>query len=81
MSAPSFTSPASLANQSKADPPSVRINVPSILTIVEAAALLTISKRKAADLLASGRLKSIRIGRRRVVRRCDLEQLLGCALS
>lgn len=80
MQTPSITS-ASLANPSGAENNTIRNQVPAVLSILEAAVVLTISKRKAADLIATGSLKSIRIGRRRVITRGAVEDFLGIKLA
>jgi excisionase family DNA binding protein len=59
----------------------VRVHVPAILSIAEVCELLTISRRACADLLGSKRLQSFKIGRRRLVRRADLEKLTGAKLA
>jgi len=66
---------------SGADNRSIRISVPPLLTIDEAAQVLTISKRKACDLIASGKLRTVRIGRRRIVPRESIERVTGIKLS
>lgn len=79
MSTPSCTSAASLAQQ--ADPLSIRTAVPAVCTIEEAAQVLTISNRKACELIACGKLKSTRLGRRVVITREALEKLAGAKLT
>ena len=81
MKTPSDTSPASLPPQADHPKPNVRLSVPVVSTPREACEILTISRRKLADLLATGRLKSRRVGRRRITLRCDLEKFLGVSLS
>lgn len=53
-----------------------RASIPVAATIDEAAILLTLSRRTVADLIATGRLKSKRIGRRRIITRAALEEFL-----
>jgi excisionase family DNA binding protein len=55
--------------------------VPQVLSMAEAATVLTISKRTMTSLVERGRLKTIRVGRRRVVPRAALEEFLGCSLN
>ena len=75
--------PSTASQQPLADNPfpSIRCAVPAALTVGETAFVLTISKRKAADLIASGKLKSMLLGRRRIVTRGALEKFLGQTLS
>ncbi len=48
-----------------------------MLTVEEAASLLRISRNKAYQLLAEGRLPHIRLGRRRLIPRLGLEQWIA----
>jgi excisionase family DNA binding protein len=73
------TPPASLVPQ--ADHHSIRSSVPAVCTISEAAQVLTISKRKTCELIASGKLKPLRLGRRVVITREALEKLTGAKLA
>lgn len=59
----------------------LRANPPAILTIPEAASVLTVSRRTIMDLLAAGKLASKKIGRRRVILRSGLEKLVGGKLA
>ena len=54
-----------------------RANPPVFLTRQEAAFVSTLSLRKVASAIASGELRTIKIGDRRIVRRVDLETYLG----
>ena len=54
-----------------------RYAVPLVTTLREAASILTISERKICDLVSSGKLRSKKIGRRRVIRRADIENFLA----
>ena len=54
-----------------------RANPPVFLTRQEAAFVATLSLRKIAAVIASGDLRTIRIGDRRIVRRVDLESFMG----
>jgi excisionase family DNA binding protein len=49
-------------------------------TVAEAADLLGISRTSAYALVWAGTLPSLRLGRRIVITRAALEELLGCAL-
>jgi excisionase family DNA binding protein len=49
-------------------------------TVTEAAALLGISRTSAYELVRAGALPSLRLGRRIVITRAALEEVLGCAL-
>lgn len=80
MNATNVTSSASPESSSRTDKPPVRTNVPAILSIDETASVLTVSRRTVAELLAQGRLKAVRIGRRRVIARTAIEKFLGIAL-
>jgi excisionase family DNA binding protein len=51
-------------------------NAPLLLSVPEAAAVLGISKRYAQLLIAGGALPTIRLGRRRLVHRADLEAFI-----
>jgi excisionase family DNA binding protein len=53
--------------------------VPLVLSVEEAAALLGIGRNGAYQLVADGRLPAIRLGRRVVIARQALEQLLSPA--
>jgi excisionase family DNA binding protein len=44
--------------------------------VEETAALISISRRMLYELLRSGRLASVKIGNRRLIRRTDLERFL-----
>jgi len=65
----------------QADYPSIRTAVPAFCTISEAAQVLTLSKRTTCDLIAKGKLKPVRLGRRVVIARQALEKLTGSKLS
>jgi excisionase family DNA binding protein len=52
---------------------------PLVLSIMEAARLLGVSKNCAYEAANQGQLPSIRIGRRRVIPRIALERLVGLA--
>ena len=80
MNTSASTQPASLPPQAD-NPHDIRSRVPAFLSITEAAILLTLSRRSVAEMLADGRLKAIRLGRRRIIRRCDLEKLTGTTLN
>lgn len=67
--------------QTGADHKPVRIAIPQILTVIEAAAVLTLSKRATCDLIAKGTLRTFKLGRRRLVRRADIEKLTGTKLA
>lgn len=77
------TVPTTASQQPLADHPfpTIRSSIPAVLTIPETAMVLTISKRKAADLIASGKLKALRLGRRRVVTRAALAAFTNQPLS
>ena len=62
-------------------PQDIRSRVPALLSIPETAAVLTLSRRSVAEMLADGRLKAIRLGRRRIIRRSDLEKLTDTTLN
>jgi len=47
-----------------------------VYTVVEAAQALRLSRSKTYELLRNGRLRSVRIGGRRLVRRADLERFV-----
>ncbi len=51
--------------------------LPSLLTIAESAAIARTSASTVRHWLATGRLRSIKPGRRRLIRRGDLALLLG----
>jgi excisionase family DNA binding protein len=51
-----------------------------VLTVDEAAYLLSISRGLAYELVARGQLPAIRLGRRIVIPRVVLEELLGTAI-
>jgi excisionase family DNA binding protein len=57
-------------------------NIPSVpryaLSLDEAAASLGLCRRTVADLVASGRLSSIRVGRRRLVPVTELARFIAC---
>ena len=71
---------ASLSPQAD-NSPDIRSRVPALLSIPETAAVLTLSRRSVAEMLADGRLKAIRLGRRRIIRRSDLEKLTDTTLN
>ncbi|HEX6969658.1 MAG TPA: helix-turn-helix domain-containing protein [Micromonosporaceae bacterium] len=50
---------------------------PRCLRVEEAARLLNIGRSTAYDLIRSGRLRSVKIGRRRLIPRDALESLLA----
>ncbi len=50
---------------------------PVLLTLRETAAELRLSERSIANLIADGRLPSIKIGRSRRIRRVDLDRLIA----
>jgi excisionase family DNA binding protein len=50
--------------------------IPQLLTIVDAARLLGISRSKLYELLADGELPSVRIGRTRRISTSDLEEFV-----
>ncbi len=52
-------------------------DAPRVLTIAEAARVLRISRSAAYRAVRVGELPSIRVGRRVLVPRCRLEELLG----
>lgn len=79
MSATSVTSAS--PEQIGTDHNTVRISIPAILTVIEAAAVLTLSVRATRQLIADGKLPTFRLGRRRIVRRADLEKLTGTKLA
>ena len=58
----------------------LRANVPAIMSVDEGAKVTTLSRRTIAALLAAGKLKSFRVGRRRLIRKTDLEAFLGATL-
>jgi excisionase family DNA binding protein len=60
---------------------SIRFSVPALCTIDEAAEILTLSKRTVATLISDGKLKTVPLGRRRIVSRAALEKLTGTKLS
>jgi len=51
-----------------------------VLTVDEAAYLLNISRSLAYELIARGELPALRLGRRIVIPRVMLEELLGTAI-
>lgn len=74
-------SPSPASPPPQADYHSIRSSVPAVCTIAEAAQVLTISKRKVCELISSGKLKVLRIGRRVVITRDALEKLTGTKLA
>ena len=46
-------------------------------SVVEAAAVLGISRRSVYELLGSGSLRSVKIGNRRLIRHADLERFVA----
>ena len=73
--------PASLTEADPRPPTTdLRIHCPAVLTPKEVSTFLTVSPRKVADLLATGQLASKRIGRRRVILRSAIEQMIGAPL-
>lgn len=60
---------------------SIRESAPTVLSIPEAATILTISSRKLRDEIARGKLKVKRIGRRVLIARAELEKFAGMKLS
>jgi excisionase family DNA binding protein len=52
-----------------------------VLTVDEAAYLLNISRSFAYELVARGELPALRLGRRIVIPRIPLEELLGTAIG
>ena len=73
------TTSASRENQIEAE--NIRFSVPAILSILETAAVMTLSRRKVMDLIGTGKLKTVKVGRRRVVPRTSIESLLGIKLA
>jgi excisionase family DNA binding protein len=63
---------AELAAVMETPPPGV-----SLLTVVEAARELRVSRTRVFQLLASGDLEGVRIGRVRCVPRCSIDAYLG----
>jgi excisionase family DNA binding protein len=56
-----------------------RANPPQNMSRKEAAIVACISLRKLQDLITKGKLRTIRVGDRRIVRLCDLNAFLnGC---
>ena len=54
----------------KAAPPKVLVSVP------DAASMLSLSRRGVEILIGSGELPSVKIGRRRLIRRTDIDALI-----
>lgn len=50
---------------------------PQVLTVPEVAEVLRISRSRAYDLVGEGRLRSVRVGRRLLVPRWAVQELLG----
>jgi excisionase family DNA binding protein len=50
------------------------------VTVTEAAEILGVSRTSAYELVRAGALPSVRLGRRIVIRRTTLEELVGSAL-
>ena len=52
-------------------------DLPPILTVREAAQYMRVSRSRLYELLAQGVCPSLKIGRRRMIRRADLEEYLA----
>lgn len=59
-----------MATQLAPEPPKVLISVP------DAASMLSLSRRGVEILIGSGELPSVKIGRRRLIRRADIDALV-----
>ena len=59
----------------------VRFAVPAVCTINEAAIVLTLSRRHTAEMIATGRLRVKRLGKRVIVTRTELERVVGAKLA
>ena len=62
--------------ENTATSPDQGITVKELLTATEAAWLLSISRTKVFDLLASGEIRSLKIGRARRISRLELERFI-----
>lgn len=54
----------------------IQTDKPELLTVNEAAEIMRIGRTSANGLLWSGELRSIKVGRRRLIRRVDLDEFL-----
>jgi excisionase family DNA binding protein len=74
---PASASPPSLSARSTEDPAALLTGDRLALTVTEAAELLGISRALAYELVARNELPSIRLGRRLVVPKVALLEMLG----
>jgi excisionase family DNA binding protein len=68
-------------NQERRSSPLVLGSMPEVLTPTEAAAILRIGRSTMYELIRAGAVPSVRLGRRLIIPRRAVEQLLGSAVS